>query len=551
MAFQIEKDLPKNVKINPSHSVIPDKPIVLSSSFSQSGQTSTIGVAEDTDSQPTASAVESIMPPKQESSSSSKVTFRVDTSANDDTSSTESDSTSKGTSGRASVNGAEGGSKRRVQSGGASVVREIVSSSDSRESSVSPAIGDESSFEEVENGVTKTTSGGTEGIDDDRLRRLAELADPESEETSGHLYPSPSLSLPRRNSPRGGRSTPQAQVRPPTQHPPPSSASGADSLEGRTSIPAPGSFAPSKPTSSSAITFVFNRSQRELSRLLVEKIPLEILKRMVIRWPVGEEQFQDRSALNARRLMINVWDASGDPLQQSFIPFFYSDRCIFVTTYDLTKGLDCPCESYQRKHLTNVNGSIPTNAEVLEGWIGCATAHSKHTPSIPFKCTKRTPILPPIIITCTNSDNSHAQPSSVEFLKFYSRKSFDTYKKHLVESASPSALRISNRYETHNNRCDKDVESHYSGHHLLRREIDYLARQMPYIHDDVPIQWVKFEQLICGLQQQKKVVLLFDDLSKYVLRALSDVRTSPDSPCGLSLSRPWSCSPFLSSPRAE
>ena len=77
---------------------------------------------------------------------------------------------------------------------------------------------------------------------------------------------------------------------------------------------------------------------------------------------------------------------------------------------------------------------------------------------------------------------------------------------------------MSNRYETTINHSaeELDEEAHYSGHHILRREVDYLARQMPYVRDEVPIQWVKFEQLLCGLQQQKKVILLLDDLSRYI-----------------------------------
>ncbi len=263
--------------------------------------------------------------------------------------------------------------------------------------------------------------------------------------------------------------------------------------------------------------FNFIRPTREPSRLLAEKMPSEMLRRMIIRWPVGDEQFQDRSELNSNRLMMNVWDASGDPLQLNFVPFFYSDRSIFITAYDITHGLDNVCESYQSKDLRNVDGSFPTNAEVLESWIGCATAHTKETPALPFKCTNKTPVLPPIIITCTKIDAGKGQESATDFVRFFDRKSFETYQKHLVEYSNPTAVGVSNHSETIFNSSEElDEEFHYSGHHILRREVDYLARQMPYICDEVPIQWVKFEQLLCGLQQQKKVILLYDDLSKYI-----------------------------------
>ena len=271
-----------------------------------------------------------------------------------------------------------------------------------------------------------------------------------------------------------------------------------------------------KPETNSSSIF-FSQSQRELSRLLVEKIPLEILKRMVIRWPVGTEVFRDHSALAASRLMITVWDAAGDPLQQNFIPLFFTDRCFYVATYNLLKEMDRPCESYMKKDLTNIDGSIPTNAEVLESWIGNATAFQKSMPSTPFKCEKQTPLLPPLILACTNIDRPAVANSPIQFYNFFDRESFDSYKKHLVESTSPSALCLSNHYETLVNRSEEEVpEIPYGGHHLLRREIDHLARLMPYMHDRIPVQWVKFEQLIYGLQQQKKVILLYNDLARYI-----------------------------------
>ena len=268
-------------------------------------------------------------------------------------------------------------------------------------------------------------------------------------------------------------------------------------------------------TNSSSI--FFSRSQRELSRLLVEKMPLEILKRMVIRWPVGNEVFRDHSALASSRLMITVWDAAGDPLQQNFVPFFFSDRCFFVATYNLMKDLDKPCDSFKNKDLTNIDGSVLTNAQVLESWIGNATAFRRAVPSTPFSCIKQTPLLPPLVLTCTNTDQETVTSAPIQFHKFFDRESFDSYKKHLVEADSPSALCLSNHYETLCNKSEKEVpEIPNGGHHLLRREIDHLARLMPYMLDRVPVQWVKFEQLIYGLQQQKKVILLYNDLARYI-----------------------------------
>ena len=370
---------------------------------------------------------------------------------------------------------------------------------------------------------------------DDRLHRLAmesyNSSDSDSEERTGqasssssssrpHLSPIHSRSTSGRRSPRPQSSSPnqgqllqQDKDKKQEQSLQQNQQSQQQNQQQQQSQEEP-EF--TKPETNSSSIF-FSRSQRELSRLLVEKMPLEILKRMVIRWPVGNEVFRDHSALASSRLMITVWDAAGDPLQQNFIPFFYSDRCFFVATYNLMKDMDRQCNSYKNKELTNIDGSIPTNAEVLESWIGSATSFQKAVPSTPFQCIKQTPLLPPLVLACTNIDRPTVASTPIHFHRFFDRESFSSYKRHLVEADSPSALCLSNHYETLVNKSEEEVpEIPYGGHHLLRREIDYLARLMPYMHDRVPVQWVKFEQLIYGLQQQKKVILLYDDLARYI-----------------------------------
>ena len=335
--------------------------------------------------------------------------------------------------------------------------------------------------------------------DDDRLRRFAEESKSmQPLEDSSISTPVSDASTSTTNSAKARSKTPDNQ-RSQQNSSLTSSAGAARATKSKA--------APSQRSKTSS--FIVSRSRGELSRLLVEKIPMEILKRMVFRWPVGDEQVISRSELNRNRIMLTVWDVSGDPVQQNFTPFFFSDRCMYVATYNLVHNLDAPCEAYVTRNLPNFDGTVPTNAESLEGWIGCATAFSRDLPSEPFRCTKQTPVLPPIILACTHADEKAVRDNPIVFHNFFSRESFDAYKRHLVESNAATALRISNKYES-------DDEEGYSGHHILRREIDYLARQMPYAHDNVPVQWVKFEQLIHGLQEQKKIILLVNNLARYI-----------------------------------
>jgi hypothetical protein len=348
---------------------------------------------------------------------------------------------------------------------------------------------------------------------DDRLHRLAAVSDPPSyspeASNSSETAQATSLSVP------GASRTDTRQSRGHVSVDPPSNDS-SQSVQGTSNSTEESEVQSSDKQLDGTSALIFNRPRREISRLLVEKLPMEILKRMVIRWPVGEEHYQDRSTLNSKRLAITMWDPSGDPVQANYIPFFFSDRCLFVATYDISRDLNKPAISHQKRNLRNVDGSIPTNAQVLESWLGSAVGFTKRTPSEPFRCTDKTPLLPPVILACTNSDHPSLDVSPVLFHQFFQRKSYNSYNKHLVEAQYPSALRLSNRYETLSTKSEVELEVPYSGHDLLRREIEYVTRQLPFFQDTIPVQWVRFEQLVYGLQQQKKLILLYDDLARYI-----------------------------------
>ena len=249
---------------------------------------------------------------------------------------------------------------------------------------------------------------------------------------------------------------------------------------------------------------LFFESTQEISKVLTDHVPVEVLKRMVIRWPVEDAPPIDRNPLSRRRLLISAWDCAGDPLQQNIIPLFFSTRSIYLMVYNLTKDLDAPSESYQRHKLVNLEGEVPTNADVLEDWLGNVTTHTIHYPIGPFLYSKSTPQLPPVIFVGTNKDSPDIKPMN----QFFQRPSFQTYKTHVLEH-EPGVIGVSSHYEW-------ELEEGYVDHHFLRREIEHVARQMPYIYEMVPVHWVKLEQLIHTLLEQKKILIHIADLERYI-----------------------------------
>lgn len=246
-------------------------------------------------------------------------------------------------------------------------------------------------------------------------------------------------------------------------------------------------------------------STQELSKMLLDNVPIEVLKRLIMRWPVTGET-NEFNSLSRQRLLISVWDCSGDPLQSNIIPLFFTPHSLFIVTHKATDDLSSPAESYLQRKLTDLSSQTPTKGEVLEEWVGGVLAHTVHAQTGPFHYCKTTPQIPPVIFVNTHGDLEGAK----SFNEFFSRPSYSRLKLHLLDQV-PTFVTVSNSYEG-------EMLDDYGSHHILRREIEHIARQMPYILDMVPVHWVKFEQLIHSLIEQKKVIVEVEDLEMYIAK---------------------------------
>lgn len=269
---------------------------------------------------------------------------------------------------------------------------------------------------------------------------------------------------------------------------------------------------PERPTESAQNQFGAKESKRtlfestfEVAKVLFDHLPLEVLRRLVLWWPVeGEDEIMTQNSLSRQRLLMSVWDCSGDPLQLAVVPLFFSRRCVYIVTHNSSKCLDHPADSYLTHKLTTLQGSVPTHADVLEEWIGSVMVQAVHQEAGPYSYQDNCPQLPPMIFVTPHSDEGDSR----SFIDFFQRPSFESYAPHVLERQQ--------NYVAVSNSRESEMEEEYTGHHFLRREIDHIARQMPYVYDMIPVHWVKFEQLLYTLQEQKKVVIQLPDLERYI-----------------------------------
>lgn len=250
----------------------------------------------------------------------------------------------------------------------------------------------------------------------------------------------------------------------------------------------------------------FFDSTLEMSKILLDHIPLEVLKRLVMRWPVDtDDATVEQDIANRRRLLLSVWDCSGDPVQLCIVPLFFSHRSIYLCMYDGSKPLTDPSGSYLAHNLTSADGTIPTNEQVLQEWLGCVLSHSVSLPSAPTPDSNNNPELPPVVFVSSHADSETRNPAPLQ--QFFDHDFYNNVRSHMIDEKA-TILAVSNCYEG-------EVDS-YRSHHYLRREVEYIARQMPYIYDMIPVQWVRFEQLLFAIMEQDKVIIMLPDLERYI-----------------------------------
>lgn len=250
----------------------------------------------------------------------------------------------------------------------------------------------------------------------------------------------------------------------------------------------------------------FFDSTLEMSKILLDHVPLEVLKRLVMRWPVdSDDATVEQDIANRRRLLLTVWDCSGDPVQLCIVPLFFSHRSIYICMYNGRKPLSDSSDSFKAHNLTSMDGSVPTNEQVLQEWLGCALSHSVSLSSAPTAMSNDNPELPPVIFVSSHADSETRNPEPLQ--NFFNHDFYNNVRSHIIDE-KPTVLAVSNSYEG-------EMDS-YRSHHYLRREIEYVARQMPYIYDMIPVQWVRFEQLLFAIMEQDKVIILLPDLERYI-----------------------------------
>ena len=243
----------------------------------------------------------------------------------------------------------------------------------------------------------------------------------------------------------------------------------------------------------------------------LSQVPQEILRRLILRWNISEHP----KYLDSHCTTLSICDTSGHPLMLNVTPLFFTRRCIYLGVVDISKPIDMSSRPHVNACLTNLYGHIPSNAEVIDEWLTVAAAQTKPLPVEPLGISHaRCPRLPPIILVGAQVDKCSNNNCELQKVSEFLNSRCFLY--HMSQYDPPTIFCCSSMMESQSEYGEDTAFMPHAGHHLLRREIDTLARILPYSQEKIPLKWLKCQQIICSLQEQQKHLLFFEELSEFL-----------------------------------
>ena len=175
-------------------------------------------------------------------------------------------------------------------------------------------------------------------------------------------------------------------------------------------------------------------------------------------------------------------------------PLFLTARAMFFLVYDLSLNPDDKAKPVLKQGVyeeSEESYNLKTNLDYLDFWMRSVASlargraegsRQEETPSVKF---------PPVFLVCTHADKpyGHGDPRKLA-LKIFGCLKRKPYGAHLCDVFWIDNTSLS----VNNSDCPEVVR--------LRQEIIAVARELPFINETIPINWLKFEKV---LQAKKEV----------------------------------------------
>ena len=197
---------------------------------------------------------------------------------------------------------------------------------------------------------------------------------------------------------------------------------------------------------------------------------------------------------NREDIYFTFWDFAGQSVYYVTHPLFLTARAMFLLVYDLSLNPDDGAKPVLKQGVyeeSEESYNLKTNLDYLDFWMRSVASLTRgraegsrleETPSVKF---------PPVFLVCTHADKpyGHGDPRKLA-LKIFGCLKRKPYGAHLCDVFWIDNTSLS----VNNSDCPEVVR--------LRQEIIALAKELPFINETIPINWLKFEK---ALQAKKEV----------------------------------------------
>ena len=193
-------------------------------------------------------------------------------------------------------------------------------------------------------------------------------------------------------------------------------------------------------------------------------------------------------------IYFTFWDFAGQSVYYVTHPLFLATRAMFLLVYDLSLNPDDKAKPVLKQGVfeeSEESYDLKTNFDYLDFWMksvaSLATGQAEgsrleETPSVK---------LPPVFLVCTHADKPYGRGDPRKL----ARKIFGCLKRKPYGAHLCDVFWIDNTSLSANNSdCPEVVR--------LRHEIIAVAKELPFINETIPINWLKFEN---ALQAKKEV----------------------------------------------
>ncbi|XP_069126661.1 uncharacterized protein [Argopecten irradians] len=182
-----------------------------------------------------------------------------------------------------------------------------------------------------------------------------------------------------------------------------------------------------------------------------------------------------------RKVVMNIWDFAGQPVFYTTHQVFLTCRAVYIFVFNLTHDLNSVHSTQQE----NPDGEM-TTLDFMDFWMRSIYAHTSQNTSNTIDNTR---LSPPIFVVGTHRNSLSTDPEQQEQMveeKFEEIRNFCVNKPYAQHIVTPFVA-VENSIEN-----DSQVTA-------LREHVEEIAGKEPYMGEQMPIHWLRFEQELANL----------------------------------------------------